>query len=250
MGAFPALPLGKRPVRGRVLAVYRLDPERLAELLPSGLRPRLLQGHAVACALFTRLGSAPLLGPRFGSSDHLAYRFAVQRADGSDATWIARRETSSWLGARCGAKLLRREYGRSAFRVVEDALRLEIAVRSERGEEFYLRGENAGPPREALFRSAQALEAFLDASGPVQPHDVFAPEADELDRTEAFAPEPLSVFESRSAFLSASPFGAGAAVLDGAWRIRDRCLAVAARRRHAFRVLPERGSSAPALPST
>src|SRR5262245_10326770 len=246
MGAFPALPLGRRPVRCRLLAIYRLDPALATEVLPPNLQPRLVQGHAIAAACYTRLGAGRLFPGREGGSDHLAYRFPVRRDDGLDATWIARRETSSWLEARCGSKLLRGEHGRSAFRVKEDAFALELTVEGERGEEFYLRGEAAAAAPPGLFANGQALESFLGEDRLVRPYDVFAPEADELDLAQHFAPEPLAVFEARSAFFAEAPFACGKAELDSAWRIVTRRLSGVAARRAAFRVLPERGSSAPA----
>jgi hypothetical protein len=230
--------------------VYRLDPERAVRLLPAGFRPRLLQGYAIGAACYTRLGSSPLFRLRGdGGSDHLAYRFAVQRTDGSEATWIARRETSSWLEARCGRKLLRRAYGRAEFRVKEDVFAIELAVEGERGEEFYFRGEACGTAQNSLFASHHALEEFLGDDRPVRPQDVFAPEADELDLAEHFAPEPLAAFEARCAFFADEPFGPGAAELDSAWRVVVRRLQFAGHRR-AFRVLPRPDPSSQALPTS
>lgn len=253
MSAFPALPLGRRPIRCRLLAVYRVDPDVVAAVLPDGLEPRLVNGHAIAAACYTRLGATRLFrlngARRGGGSDHLAYRFAVQREDGSSAAWIARRETSSWLEARCGAKLLRGDYGRSAFRVREEGLAIELTVEGEEGEEFYLRGENAAAPPNSLFRSPQALEDVLGEDQPVRPFDVFAPEADELDLTEHYTLQPLVVFEARSAFLRDGPFAGSGAELDGAWRLSTRRLAVSGKRKKAFRILPEGGSASPAMPT-
>jgi hypothetical protein len=212
-----------------------------------------VQGFAIGAACYTRLGAQRLFRRsegHAGGSDHLSYRFAAQREDGVEATWIARRETSSWLEARCGSKLLRREVGRSSFRLKEDAFALELAVEGERGEEFYLRGEAAGAAPNALFASAQALESFLGEDRLVRPHDLFAPEADELDLAGQFAPEPLAVFEARSAFFAAGPFARQRAELDSAWRLVTRRLVGVVQRRPAFRVLPDSGSSVPALPST
>lgn len=249
MGAFPALSLGRRPIQSRILVVYRLDPRLTLEILPHSLHPRLLQGHAIGAACYTRLGAARLFRGRARGSEHLAYRLAVQRDDGVGATWIARRETSSWLEARCGSKLMRGEYGRSSFRMREEAFQIELAVDGERGEEFYLRAEAAAVPPGALFANGHALESFLGEERLVRPYDVFAPEADELDLTDHFAPEPLAVFEARSAYFAEGPFARGAAQLDSAWRIVNRRLVGAVERRPAFRVLPEPGASAPAMPS-
>ena len=249
MAAFPALPLGRRPIRSRLLAVYRVDPALAREVLPAGFEPRLMRGHAIAAACYTRLGAARLFPGREGGSDHLAYRFAVRRDDGLEAAWIARRETSSWLEARCGSKFLRGEYGRSAFRVKEDAFAIELAVEGERGEEFYLRGEAVAVAASALFANGQALEDFLGEDRLVRPYDVFAPEADELDLAEHFAPEPMAVFEARSAFFSEGPFARKGAELDSAWRITNRRLIGIVERRPAFRVLPDSGASLPAMPT-
>lgn len=251
MGAFSALPLGRRPVRSRCLAVYRADARAVQALLPEALRPRLVGGYAIGAACYTRLGAPALFRRRAsaaGGSQHLCYRFAVEREDGQAATWVARRETSSWLEARCGAKLLGGEYARTTFEVEEDAFALEIRVADERGEAFYLRGETAPAARGSLFATPQALEAFLGESRGVRPYDVFAPEADELDLGEHFAPEPLCVFETRAAFFRAAPFEPGKVELDSAWRIVSRRTQPVVERRKVFRVLPG-PSSSPALPT-
>jgi hypothetical protein len=253
MGAFPALPLGRRAIRSRCLVVYRLDPDAVRSLLPAGLQPRTLQGFAIGSACYTRLGPTPLFRlneRRAGGSDHLSYRIAVRCEDGADATWIARRETSSWLEARCGAKLRRGEYARSSFRVKEDAFAIELEVEGEHGEAFYLRGEAAGAAQSAIFASAQALESFLSEDRLIRPHDLFAPEADEIDLAGHFAPEALAVFEARPGYFAEGPLAGEGAELDSAWRIVNRRLAGVAQRRPTFRGLPDSGTSIPALPTT
>jgi hypothetical protein len=219
---------------------------------PQGLEPRLPQGFAIAAACYTRPGPSPLPPERAARRRHgsPSYRFAVRREDGADATWIARRATSSWLEAHCGSRFLRGEYGRSTFRRKEDAFAIELSVEGERGEEFYLRGETAGAVQGSLFCSPQALESFLSEDRAVRPYDLFAPEADELDLADHFAPEPLAVFEARSSFFAEGPFARESAELDSAWRIVNRRLVGLTQRRPVFRVLPDSGTSIPALPST
>jgi len=249
MGTFPALPLGRRPVLARLLALYRLDPELLVTQLPPGVRPLVVGGSGVAAACFTRLGAPRLLRRRALESQHLSYRVAVLREqkDGWHAgTWIARRETSSWLEARCGSSFLRGQYGRAAFRLKEDVFGVELAVHGERGPEFYLRAEVTAVPPPALFASARAFEDFLGQAGSVAPHDVFAPEADELEPEKCFAPEPLSVFEVHSTFLE-GVLPPGTARFDSAWRLVSRQLAPARRARGELDVLLQRGETAPAL---
>ena len=252
MGAFPSLKIGRRPIRCRVLVLYRLDPNVLQRVLPAGMRPRTVQDYAVGEACYTRLGPSRFLPGR--DSDHLAYRFALEREDKDGpqpVTWIARRETSSWLEARCGEKLLRGEYGRSVFEVHEDQFGLQLAVTSARGEEFRLRAEAPGKLGESLFPSPHAVENFFAEHGEIQPADVFAPEADELDLKTCFAPEPLAVFEVRSLFFDdRAVFPGGSAVLDSAWRVVERRSELAPERSGArLKEMLAPGQSSPALPT-
>jgi hypothetical protein len=254
MRAFPGLTLGRRPIRARILTLYRVEPRALEARLPARLRPRLVGGSALAVACYTRLGSTRFFRGRSEGSHHLSYRFAAEREERDGwraATWIARRETSSWLEARCGSKLLRGEYGRAAFRIKEEAFAVELEVEDERGEEFYLRAEASGVARHSLFAGPQALEEFLGAESSIEPYDVFAPEADELDLAGHFAPEPLAVFEARSDFLEdPAKLPPGAVELDSAWRLVSRRLAVAPEHAAArFRPILESGQSSPAMPT-
>ena len=218
--AFPHLRMARRPVRSRVLVFHRVPVEAATRMLPDGLRARVVQGSAVAVLCYTWLGSlahALLPGGR-GSTHHLSYRIAAERDEGP-TTWVARRETSSRLGARWNETILRREHGRSSFRLEKDAFSLKLTVESARGEELYLHVELADRTG-ALFSLPEQVRQFLDQAGEVRPHDVLAPEADAIDARNAFAPEPLHVFELRSAFLDEHL--SGTAVVDGAWRLVPR----------------------------
>jgi len=252
MGGFRSLALGHRPIRCRILAVYHADPGVVLPLLPKGCEPRLSAGRAVAVACYTRLGGARLLRGRTVGTDHLAYRIAIERPERSDrreGTWIVRRETSSWLEARCGAKLLRGEYGRATFRLCESPFGIELSVEGEEasGESFYLRAEASGMPRGSLFPTAAALEEFLGHQGDVRPLDVFAPEADWIDPGESFVPEPLAVFEERSSFFGdARVFPPRSVVLDSAWRLVTRRLALAEEPSRRVRMVLAPGQSSPA----
>jgi hypothetical protein len=239
-------------VLSRVLVLYRLLPQALARILPRGLEPRQQAGYAVGTACYTRLGAGRLFRGRSAGSEHLAYRFAVLADDEGGpcpATWIARRDTSSWIEAR-GARLLRADYHRSEFQLREEAFGLELSVSGERGEEFYLRGEAAGAAERSLFPNARALEDFLESCGSVRPADIFHPETDQFDLEKSFAPEPLTVFAARSAFFTDPKlFPPGTAELDSAWRLVTRRLEVApARVTGRFRPVIEPGQGSPALP--
>lgn len=213
--------IGNRPVRARILLLYRVDPSVAARLLPEGMHPRLHHDQAVGLMCYTRLGSlrSRFLPNQRAASDHLQVRFAVER-DGASSSWVLQRETSSWLGRRLGEHIVRGEYGRSRFHVQESTFELELRVEGERGEALYLRAENCGTSPGKLVSTPHDLERYLGGCGAVEPHDVLAPEADRIDPSEGFAPEPLSIFELRSSFFdNPELFPPGSATVDGAWKL-------------------------------
>jgi len=228
------------------------------KLLPGGLRPVLEGGYAVAGLCYTRLGSirSRWIPRRLGStSDHLAVRIAAEfdgRKTPRRGTWILRRQKSSWIEARCGDKLLRGDYRRAVFDLEENPFGLTLSVRNGEREELFLRAEVADGLGGSLFSGPRHAEEFLAETEGARPHDIFAPEADDLEiRTGAFAPEPLSVLEVRSAFFEDSDlFPPGAVRLDCALRFGARRLVgarerVTSRRRDA---IIDSGGAAPALP--
>lgn len=218
----PSLYLGRRPVHGRVLVLYRVDPSVAAQSLPAGMRPHLVGGVAVGTVCYTRLGSLRsrfLPRPRQGAdSDHLAYRFAVDVQDAAGphvASWVVRRETSSRLAARWNSV-----GRRSRFSLVEDAARIELRVENAEGEELYLRAQVGDRGAGSLFATARAVEAFLDECADVRPHDAL--DADRVD-TRSMAAEALAVSEVRSVYFGDERrFPRGTIELDSAWRLVAR----------------------------
>lgn len=259
MGTLGPLRIGRRPIGCRILVLYRIEPEVAQGLLPGGLQPVLEGGYAIAGLCYTRLGSnrSRWLPRRLGSpSDHLAVRIAAEfdgRKTPKQGTWILRRQTSSWIEARCGDKLFRGDYRRAVFDLDENAAGLTLTVRNGEREELFLRAEAADGLRGSLFCSPRHAEEFLAATEGARPHDIFAPEADDLEiRTGAFAPEPLSVLEVRSAFFEdPALFSPDTAHLDCALRLSARRL-VGARERASSRrrgAIIDSGGAAPALPT-
>ncbi|MEW6073307.1 MAG: hypothetical protein AB1726_12045 [Planctomycetota bacterium] len=256
MGTLPPLRLGRRPVGCRLLLLYRLDPAAAQALLPPSCQPVLERGFAIAGLCYTRLDTAKSRWlPRRGSpSEHLAVRLAVEFAGkrrSERGTWILRRQTSSWIEARCGDKLLRREYERAEFALGEDPLDIALDVTCGGREELHLRAHAADLLPGSLFTGPRHVEEFLAATETARPPDVFAPEADELDlRAGTAAVEPLAVLEARSAFFAAPErFPAGAAELDCSVRLVQRRLVgvretAPLRRRDA---VIDPGGTAPAL---
>ncbi|MFC5825958.1 DUF2071 domain-containing protein [Nonomuraea insulae] len=126
-------------VERRLLVNYRLAPDIAARLLPGGLRPQLVRGHAVAGICLLRLGDvrpgwAPkALGMR---SENAAHRIAVEW-DGpggvESGVYIPRRDTASLLTTWAGGRLFPGEHGRADFEVRETPGELHVAYATRRG---------------------------------------------------------------------------------------------------------------------
>ena len=258
MPSLTSLSSVRRPVRLRVVVLYRLSDASAERQLPPELAPRLVHGSAIGTLSYTHLGS---LGSRFlparrASSHHVAYRVAATcRSSGADVTWVVRRETSSRVGARWSETILRRTHGRARFSLDADATGFELRAEAARRdldphEALYLR---AAPCLRTgtLFPSRRDVETFFRDAGDVRPHDVIAREADRIDASHAFAPEPLTLFELRSAFFDDRDRFPDAPVIDGAWRLvpqRLRPIFEPTRARHGtLAPASERSRALPAL---
>jgi uncharacterized protein YqjF (DUF2071 family) len=98
-------------VERRLLVNYRLAPEAAARLLPDGLRPQIVRGHAVAGICLLRLGdtrpgwASKAVGLR---SENAAHRIAVEW-DGpggvETGVYIPRRDSASLLNTLGGGRL-------------------------------------------------------------------------------------------------------------------------------------------------
>lgn len=105
-----ALPL-EGVIERRLLISYRLDPTIARALLPTGLRPQLVDGSAVAGICMIRLGHVRpgwmprRIGWRF---ENAAHRIAVEwdEADGPHAgVFIPERHSASWIPVVVGGRL-------------------------------------------------------------------------------------------------------------------------------------------------
>ncbi len=260
MGTLSPLRLGRRPIGCRVLVLYRVDPTAAQELLPTNCRPVLVGERAIVGLCYTKLGSirSRWLPGRLGSpSEHLAVRIPAEfngKKDHEPGTWILRRQTSSWIEARCGDKLFRGEYERATFSLEERANGMTIDVHRGEREELHLRAETSDALAGSVFANPRRLDEFLAETQAVRPHDVFAPEADDLElHTGCVTSEPLSVLELRSAFFdSHNRFPDDAAQLDSAVRlVTRRLLGVREQAKTRRRdTIIDAGGTTPALPTT
>jgi hypothetical protein len=95
----------------RILLNYRVEPDVADAWLPAGLRPRLVDGHAIAGVCVIRMSALrPAAVPRrLGvTTDNAAHRIAVE-LDGPDGpahgVFVPRRDTSSRAARALGGRL-------------------------------------------------------------------------------------------------------------------------------------------------
>ncbi|MEU7036026.1 DUF2071 domain-containing protein [Streptomyces sp. NPDC046237] len=127
-------------IERRLLVNYRVEPEVAARLLPEGLRPQLVRGHAVAGICLLRLGSVrPVWAPAAVGlrSENAAHRIAVEW-DGPDGVetgvYIPRRDTASLVNRWAGGRLFPGEHGHADFEVSESADAVRVAFATRDGE--------------------------------------------------------------------------------------------------------------------
>ncbi|BEL06653.1 DUF2071 domain-containing protein [Actinoplanes sichuanensis] len=123
-------------IERRLLVNYRTDPEITARLLPAPLRPRIIDGWAVAGICLIRLGAVrPASMPMPGGlrSENTAHRIAVEwdTADGiAHGVYIPRRDTDSVLTTWAGGRIFPGRHHRARFDVRESTDDVQIKVDS------------------------------------------------------------------------------------------------------------------------
>lgn len=127
-------------IERRLLVNYRVTPDAAARLLPAGLRPQLVRGHAVAGICLLRLGSArPTWAPSPVGlrSENAAHRISVEW-DGPDGVetgvYITRRDTGSRINSWAGGRVFPGEHGRADFTVHETPDEVRVALATRDGE--------------------------------------------------------------------------------------------------------------------
>lgn len=143
MGAW-SIPL-QGTIERRLLINFRVDPDVARQLVPSGLRPRLVNGFAVAGICMIRLGALRPIGmpARVGwRGENAAHRIAVEWDEHdrvSSGVYIPIRHSGSRLPVFIGGRLFPGVHQRAQFTVDEtlhhskltltsDATRVDAAV--------------------------------------------------------------------------------------------------------------------------
>jgi hypothetical protein len=226
------IPIIQGIIARRILANFRVDPDRLRPLLPNPFRPKLVNGCGMAGICLIRLrelrprGVPGILGV---SSENAAHRIAVTwEEDGvaREGVYIHRRDTNSRFNTLAGGRLFPGVHHHATFRCTENADRYEVVMDSDDGvTSLAVRGHIADQfPQSSVFGSVEQASAFFE-KGSVG----YSPgrrDTDALDglelRTNDWSVRPLAVESVRSSFFDdRTRFPDGSAVFDCALLMRD-----------------------------
>jgi len=214
----------------RILVNYRVDPERLAAILPAPFRPQLVAGHGMAGICLIRLkqvrprGLPALLGL---SSENAAHRVAVEWESTEDTNrqsqtgvYIPRRDTNSRLNTWLGGRVFPGEHHLARFDVAETDSHFSVAMRSVDGSaRVAIDGHLAAQmPEHSIFRSVAEASAFFECGSVGYSPNTRCNTFEGLElRTFNWQVEPLAVEHVASSFFDdESLFPPGTAVFDHA----------------------------------
>jgi uncharacterized protein YqjF (DUF2071 family) len=212
-------------IERRLLVSYRIDPDRVAALIPAPFRPQVVNGHAVGGVCFIRMSALrPARVPAAAglTTENVAHRFAVEWDDehgGHTGVYVPRRETSSRITAALGNKIFPGAYHLARFNVSESPDLIRIGVRSrDRAVSLSVTAKPSTALDSGLFASVGDATAFF-RRGAVG----FSPSAVDgrLDGVElhstSWAARPMTISALHSSlFDNAATFPDGTCVLDSA----------------------------------
>ncbi len=224
------LPRMAGEVERRLLVNYRVDPRSLTGLLPSGMRPQLVDGAAVAGICLIRLGDLRPRGlPRAVgvTMENAAHRIAVEWDEGGrtrTGVYIPRRDSASRLTVLLGGRVFPGAHHHARFQVEESEHLLRVAFTSTDGAVDVHVTVQVEPTLEGsgLFADVEEASRFFEQGsvGFSPGRDPARLEAVRLS-TRAWQVEPCQVLSARSSFFEdRTRFPAGAAVLDSALVMR------------------------------
>ena len=217
-------------IERRLLVNYRVDPAVAASLLPTPLRPQLVNGWAVAGICLIRLARLrPSMVPGWAGmrTENAAHRVAVEwDAEGGrqSGVFIPRRDSNSAVTVLAGGRLFPGEHHRASFDVHEKARNLHVAFASTDGTAHV----------SVDIRVAQQLQGSALFAGLREASDFFrggsagysaTRDSGRLDglelRADRWVVEPADVVSVCSSFFDdARLFPSGSAVVDCALLMR------------------------------
>ena len=165
------IPKLKGIIKRRILANYRADASVVQRILPTGFRPKLHKGKAIAGICLIRLEH---IRPRFApgilglSSENAAHRIAVlwenERGETLEGVYVPRRDTDSLINAAVGGRLFPGEHHRANFEVAATEDRIDFAMTSEdRTARVRLGGTSTDKlPADSVFASLAEASDFFE----------------------------------------------------------------------------------------
>lgn len=154
----------------RILANYRVDPERMAAALPPPFRPLCVNGFAIGGICLIRLKRVRpkwLPIPWGIGSENAAHRIAVEwDSHGQTATgvYIPRRDTDSRLNALAGGRVFPGVHHHAQFTCVETEDRYSVMMNSDDGEAIVHVDGAVSPaiPDSSVFGSIDEASSFFE----------------------------------------------------------------------------------------
>lgn len=164
------LPVLQGIIRRRLLINFRVAPDVMQRQLPSRLRPKLVDGWAIAGICLIRLEEIrPRAVPGFLgiSSENGAHRVAVQwdeAGQSKEGVFIPRRDTGSLVNHFAGGRVFPGEHHHADFDVKDDGKRIDLTMKSrDDGVRVEVRAKSAaGLPGSSVFKSVDAASAFFE----------------------------------------------------------------------------------------
>jgi uncharacterized protein YqjF (DUF2071 family) len=221
----------KARLQRRILINYRVDPDEIAGTLPSGFRPVVTGGYAIAgiCLIrLSRVRPAGLPAVSTMTTENAAHRIAVQREapDGPQVSvYIPRRDSDSLLTVAAGSRLFPGWHHRADVTVAErdGSFRIEVASRDGQVRVRLAARLADQMPAGSVFGDLPSASRFFGCA----PSGYSArPDGRSLDGVrldcDGWNLEPLAVEDLWSSYFEASDrLPAGSAVFDSAFLMRD-----------------------------
>jgi len=229
------LPTIRAIIDRRVLVNFRVQPERLAALLPAPFEPQLVAGHGIAGICLIRLKHVRPQGlPAWVgvSSENAAHRIAVQwKAEGElrSGVYIPRRDTDSRINAILGGRAFPGRHHYARFDVKEQfgdsqEATVSVAMRSTDDSASVLVEGTATDklPADSIFDSVEHVSQFFEAGSLGYSPAIKAGEYDGLElRTFNWHVQALDVTRVESSlFDDPEQFPPGTATFDNALLMR------------------------------
>jgi len=236
--SFPAV---EGRIERRLLVNLRIDPDRVAPVLPAPFRPLLVDGWAIAGLCLIRLaglrpagfpGQVPswvpgrVPGARGISTENVAHRIAVEWDENGErrtGVWIPQRHSSSWLTVGLGGRVFPAVHSYAHFDVRDTGSTISIEVTRHHAPLASVSCTAAlRPPTDSVFGSLRDAEAFFRGGSTGVSPAARRDRCDVVDlAVDRWNLQPLEIIEAHSTILEALGPMDESSVWDSAFIMRD-----------------------------